>query len=133
MGTEDPRKMAHRVIDYCIQIQLQLFEKNNLAPVRVKPVPITLVIHALLFAYQTNPTSERKAIANMICVAFFFCLLPGEYTGTTTDDQAFALIDVALFIGTWRLHNKHSSEPELLAATSLQLTFTTQKITIGAS
>ena len=88
---------------------------------------ITLVIHALLFAYQTNPLSERKAVANMICVAFFFCLCPGEYTGTTTDDQAFALNDVALFIGTRQLHNEHSSEPELLAATSLQLTFITQK------
>ena len=87
-----------------------------------------LVIHALLFAYQINPTPERKAIANVICVAFFFCLCPDEYTGTTTDDQAFALNDVALFIGTRRLHNKHSSEPELLAATALQLTFTTQKI-----
>lgn len=127
MGTQDPRKTTNGVIDYRIQSQLRSFEKTDPAPVRVKPVPITLVIHALLFAYRTNPTSERKAIANMICVAFFFCLRPGEYTGTTTDDQAFALNDVALFIGTRRLHNEHSSDPELLAATSLQLTFTTQK------
>ena len=127
MGTEDPWKTAHGVIDYRIQSQLRPFEKNDPAPVRVKSVPITLVIHALFFAYQTNPTSERKAIASVICVAFFFCLRPGEYTRTTTDDQAFALIDVGLFIGTPRLRNKHSSEPELLAATSLQLTFATRK------
>ena len=111
--------MAHGVIDYPIQSQMRSFEKNDPAFVHVKPVSITLVIHALLFAYQTNPTAERKAIANMICVAFFFCLHPGEYTGTTTDDQAFALNDIALFIGTRWLHNKHSSDPKLLAATSL--------------
>ena len=109
--------MAHRVIDYRIQSQLWSFEKNNPAPVRVKPVPITLVFHALLFVYRTNPTSERTAIANMICVAFFFCLRPGKYTGTTIDDQAFALNDIALFVRARRLHNEHSSEPELIAAT----------------
>ena len=90
-------------------------------------VSITLIIYALLFAYQINPTPERKAVANMICVEFVFCLRPGEYTGTTIDDQAFALNDVTLFIGTRRLHKTYASEPELLAATSLQLTFTTQK------
>ena len=127
MGTKDPRKTAHGVIDYRIHSQLWSFEKNNPASVLVKPVPITLVIPALLFAYRTNPTPERKEIANMICVAFFFCICPGEYTETTPDDQAFALNNVILFIGTRRLHNKHSSEPELLAATSLQLTFSTQK------
>ena len=29
----------------------------------------------------------------MICFAFFYCMRPGEYTGTTTDDQAFSLDD----------------------------------------
>ena len=60
----------------------------------------------------------------MMCIVVFFCLCPDEYTGTTADDQAFALNDVALLIRTRQLPNKHSSEPELLAATSLQLTFT---------
>ena len=63
----------------------------------------------------------------MMCIAFFFYLRPGEYTGTMTDDQAFALNDAALFIGTRQLHNEYSSKPELIAATLLQLTFTAQK------
>ena len=69
---------THGVIDYCIHSQLRSFENNDPAPVRVKSMPITLAIHTLLFAYQTNPTPKRKAITNMICVAFFFCLRPGE-------------------------------------------------------
>ena len=103
MGTEDPWKTVHGVIDYQIQSQLRSFENNNLTPVRVKCVPITLVVHALLFAYQTNPTLECRVIANMECIAIFSCLRPSKYTGPTTDDQAFALDDVALFIRTRRL------------------------------
>ena len=63
----------------------------------------------------------------MMCIAFLFCLCPGKYTGTMTGDQAFALNDVVLFIGTQRLHNEHSSKDELQASTSLQLAFTIQK------
>ena len=62
-----------------------------------------------------------------MCIAFFFCLRPGEYTGTTTDDQAFALNNVALFIRARRLHNEHSSKPELLVSTLSKLTITAQK------
>ena len=94
---------------------------NDSSPIRVKPISITLVLHALLFAYQINSMPERRAVANMMYVDFFFCLCPGEYTWTTAYDQAFALKAVTLFMGTRRLHNEHSSEPELLAATSLQL------------
>ena len=115
------------MIDYRLQSQLWSFEKNDPSSIRVKPIPITLVIHALLFAYQTHTMPERRAVANIMYIAFFFCLRPGEYIGTTTDDQVFSLNDVALFLGTRQLHNKHSSEPELSAATSLQLMFTTQK------
>ena len=114
------------VINYRIQSQLQLFEKTDPVPVRVKPIPITLVIRALLFASQTNRTLECKMAANMMCIVFFFLLCPGEYTKMTTDDHAFALDNVALFIGTRRLHNKNSSEPELLTSMMLQSTFTTQ-------
>ena len=63
----------------------------------------------------------------MMCLAFYFCLRPGEYTGTTSDDQAFALDDVAFYIGSRRLINASASSAEISAATSLQLTFTTQK------
>lgn len=93
----------------------------------MKPAPLQLVTHALNFAYNQRPTAERQAVANMICLAFFFCLRPGEYTGTTTDDQAFALDDVAFFLGDRRLSNRNSSDAEINAATAVHLIFTTQK------
>ena len=55
MGTEDSRKMAHGVIEYRTQSQLQSFEKNNPTPVRVKPVPIRLS------SLPTKPILPQKA------------------------------------------------------------------------
>eukprot|EP00536_Pseudo-nitzschia_multiseries_P007162 jgi/Psemu1/17252/gm1.17252_g len=103
------------------------YAKLDPAPSRVKPVPITLVMHALRFAYYDSPSPPRKAsIANMICIAFFFCLHLGEYTGTTRDDQAFLLRDVSFYLGSQIL--PHTSPlHELQAATSVTLTFTTHK------
>lgn len=127
VGSPDPRKTTQGDQDYRISSQLRGYRKTDAPPVRVKPAPISLVIAALVFAHQECPTPERKAVANMMCIAFFFCLRPGEYTGTTTDDQAFALEDVAVFLGARRLNNALSSDAEIEAATAVHLVFTTQK------
>ena len=66
-------------------------------------------------------------MANMICLAFFFCLRPGEYTGTTTDDQAFCLDNLVFFLGSRRLSSEHSPDYEINEATAIHLIFTTQK------
>lgn len=127
MGTPDPRKDTAGGIDYRIYAQLRGYGKSDKPPKRVKPCPISVVIHALRFAYHEKPNAERKAIANMICAAFFFCLRPGEYTGTTTDDQAFALEDVVFFLGQRRLYNETASDHDIENATAVHLIFTTQK------
>ena len=63
----------------------------------------------------------------MICIAFFFLLRPGEYTGTVNDEAAFSLNDVRLYSGTRRLHLDTALDAEIAAATSVSLYFTTQK------
>ena len=127
MGSKDVRLDQYGEIDFRIRAQIKAYKRVDPAPNRVKPVPITLVIDALDFAYTGKPTAERKAIANMICIAFFFCLRPGEYTGTTTYDQAFALDDVALFLGDRRLRTATAPDADVAMATHVHLTFTTQK------
>ena len=48
-----------------------------------------------------HATSEIfKAVADMIIIAFFFLLRPGDYTDN--DDNPFRLEDVQLFIGPQR-------------------------------
>jgi hypothetical protein len=67
------------------------------------------------------------SIADMMCIAFFFLLRPGEYTGTTSDDTPFRLQDVVLYIRDRKLNLFQCSDAELNAATSVSYTFTTQK------
>jgi hypothetical protein len=127
LGTDDPRYDSYGNIDFRLSRQYRSYVKKDKPPSRVKPLPITVVMAALQFACVSSPTIERESIANMICIAFFFCLRPGEYTGTTTDDQAFSLDDVTLYLGDRRLHNDLSSDHELGAATSVTYLFTDQK------
>jgi len=77
-------------------------------------------------AIASNAAGPR-AVANMIVLAFFFLLRPGECTGTTTDNAPFRLADVMLHIGRRQLDLTTSTEAELLAATSVSLVFATQK------
>jgi hypothetical protein len=68
-----------------------------------------------------------KTIANMIALAFFFLLRPGEYTGTKSESTSFRLQDVQLFQGSVRLNLDTATDSALLAATFASLTFTDQK------
>jgi hypothetical protein len=53
-------------------------------------------------------------------------LRPGEYTGTTSDDAAFRIEDVALYIQDRRLDSMTATPAEMEAADSVAYTFTTQ-------
>jgi hypothetical protein len=127
MGTPGTRKDATGGVDYRIYAQLRGYGKSDKPPSRVKPCPISVVIDALRFAYHDKPNAERKAIANMICAAFCFCLRPGDYTGTTTDDQPFRLDDLVFFLGQRRLSNATATDYDIENATAVHLIFTTQK------
>ena len=96
VGTADPRTdPITGKVDFRIGRQLRAYKKADPAPSRVKPVPITIVIQCLVHAFATPALSHRQVLANMICLGFYFCLRPGEYTGTKSDDHPFLLEDVA--------------------------------------
>lgn len=127
LGAKDPRKDAHNKIDFRLTRQLHSYAKADPPPIRVKPAPITLVLYILRVAHEIDITDDNQAIADAICIAFYFLLRPGEYTGTTSDDQPFHITDVTLFLGTRPLDHLTSPLHELHAATSVTYTFTTQK------
>lgn len=128
LGTRDYRIDRHTgQIDLRLQRQFRAYEKLDPPPHRDKPVPIQLVRHVLHIAYQSLTTSPRiQAIADMICIAFFFLLRPGEYTWST-GNTPFRLKDATLFIGTQKLSALHTSQEDFARVTSASLTFTTQK------
>jgi hypothetical protein len=126
VGAQDIRKDAVGGIDFRIQRQLRSYAKADPPPSRVKPIPIQVIHHVLAVAFCAAGTCGSKAISDMIVIAFFFLLRPGEYTGTDTNNT-FRLADVQLFIGHRRLDIMQAPPEDMLAATSASLTFTTQK------
>jgi len=77
-------------------------------------------------AILSNDTSSL-AVADMITIAFYFLLRPGEYTGNPSDTTPFRLRDVALFVGAVRLDLRTASNQDIATATFATLEFTTQK------
>jgi hypothetical protein len=127
LGAPDPRKDHQGGIDFRIQRQLKSYAKTDDPPRRVKPVPIIIVVYILQLAYDAARGVADTAIADMICITFFFLLRLGEYTGTTSDDTPFCLEDVSAYVRDKKLNMLLCSEAELDAATLVYYTFTTQK------
>jgi hypothetical protein len=53
---------------------------SHTPPWHVTPIPIPILCH-LINAANTNPnaTESRKAVANLIIIAYYFLMRPGEY------------------------------------------------------
>ena len=64
-----------------------------------------------------------------LLLAYFFLLRPGEYSGKplTAVDDLFRIQDVGVWLGHRRLDPLHCLSADLLAASFVTLTFTTQK------
>ena len=126
VGSSDPRITSTGQIDFRIQRQLSCYTKQDPPPNRVKPIPVPILMHTMATAAATA-NLYLQAVAQMIAIAFFFLLRPGEYTGTKSESTPFTLADVQLFQGPVRLDLHTASDTSLLAATFGSLTFTTQK------
>lgn len=126
VGSPDPRLNYVGKIDFRIQRQLSCYSKQDPPPNRVKPIPVPILMNILANALAAAHVFQI-AVADMITLAFFFLLRPGEYTGTASDSAPFRLCDAQLFHGPVRLDLATASDTALLGATFASLTFTTQK------
>jgi hypothetical protein len=122
-----PRKDAHGGIDFRIQHQIKAYKKDAAPTLRVKPVPIIVIIFIVAQAYGNTREVAEMAIANMIVIACFFLLRPGEYTNTLADDATFKIEDISLCVQGCKLDFSMASDAEIKASTSASYTFTTQK------
>jgi hypothetical protein len=105
---------------------IKSWKSSNPAPLRVKPIPIQVIQHvATLSQLSSANDSLYQATTNMIILAFFFFLWPGEYTNN--DNTPFFLKDIQLFIGPRCLNLQTFSAAELTQACFGSLTFTDQK------
>jgi hypothetical protein len=127
IGAPDPCKDTHGGIDFRIQRQIKAYNKEDSPQHPVKPVTIIIIVFIMAHAFGDTRTDGEMAITGMITSTFFFLLQPGEYTDTVSDDAAFKLQDVHLYIQGRRLDSYNSSTAELKAAISVSYTFTAHK------
>lgn len=126
VGATDPRLNSINTIDFRLQRTLKAWKTTDPAPLRVKPIPITVIRHISVLSQTSHAHLPIFcATTDMIIIAFFFLLRPGEYTDNNKDP--FRLQDVQLFIGPTRLNLATASTEQLRQARFASLTFTTQK------
>ena len=113
-------------IDGRLQIQLRCYSRQDPPPSRVNPIPVQ-VLRRLACIAAASRDPELQAIANMIIIAFFFLLLPGEYTGTKSDSSLFLLSDVTFSVGCTLFDTSTATDNDLAASTFVIFTFSTQK------
>ncbi|MHA7856432.1 hypothetical protein [Marinobacter shengliensis] len=130
MGAKDSRLDQTGHLDFRLAPMLKAYAREDDPPNRVKPIPVSLIRY-LSDTVLPNDIADLT-ITDMIIIEFFFLLRPGEYTGTANDDTPFCLQDVQLFVIGRRIDLLLAPPEELLAATSVSLTFTTHKMVCAA-
>lgn len=128
VGAKDIRKDCSGSTDFRLRRQIRSYKRLDGPPSRVKPLPITIIMYILHQAHRKyHNLHDRKALADIITIAFYFLLRPGEYTGTTSDDAPFRLNDITLYLGQRPLNTLTAPLHEIQAATAVGYMFTTQK------
>jgi len=128
LGHRDPRLDDRGKQDFRLTRMLASFLKKDPPPHRIKPVPIMVLRHVMATA-SASGCQVNLAAADMIALAFYFLLRPGEYTAKATPEaHPFLLRNVQLFIGpTHRLDLVTAPDHQLQQATFATLTFSNQK------
>ena len=78
------------------------------------------MIQHVAYAAHASHEDGNLAIADMISLAFFFLLHPGEYTGTNSKTSLFGFCDVQLFVGGRRLQLEIAPDIEIQSAVGKQ-------------
>lgn len=128
LGLPDPRLARFSdKLDFRLRRQLANYQRVDPAPNRVKPIPLPVLMFAAAAETQWLAVIG-PVLADMLIIAFFFLLQPGEYVHSTAKEAApFRLQDVHLFRGPVKLNLHTISDASIAQATSCGLEFFTQK------
>jgi hypothetical protein len=127
MGKKDPHLTTTGDTDFRLARLLSRYSKDDTPPWRVKPVPVHIVRMASNISLQSN-TACAHAIADMIILAFFFLLRPGEYAfSSNSESTPFRICDVHLIVNQRRLQWDTCSDADLDSTNFVALEFTSQK------
>ena len=114
-------------IDFRLGRQHATYKKEDPAPVRVRPLPVS-ILHCM--ESVANIGSPRdKAITDLAWIDFFFLLQPGEYCAGETDTVStpFNLRNIQFFVVDQPTQATTASATTCDTSTFVSLLFTTQK------
>jgi len=123
---KDPRLTTTGKQDFCISCLWRSWKRIDSPPNHVKPIPLRVLRQLVQMAHDLN-SPQALAFADMIVLAFFFLLRPGEYTGTLSQTTPSCLRDIQLFVNPIRIDHLHTPQHSLASATFATLEFTNQK------
>ena len=98
LGGKDPIMTSIGKIDGRLQLQFRCYSRKDPPLSRVKPIPVQ-VLRRISCVAAASRDPALQAVEDMIIIAFFFLLCPGEYTGTKSDSSPFRLSDVTFSVG----------------------------------
>ena len=126
LGTEvDPRFGINGKLHILLQQQYKSYRNDDPPPDRVKPVPLGLILHVVQHL-QGTPMGAAKA--DLIIIAFWFLLRPGEYCFNPDGDNApFRLQDVSFEYFSETVNAALLPIPLLGPLPEVHLRFTIQK------
>lgn len=128
MGSPDPRLDHFGSIHLSLKRQSRGYAKSDPPPNRMKPIPFQILLHMSSMVHDDAQASTALvSIADMICIAVYFLMRPGEYCASSADAHPFRIRDVELFAGPQAINISLATETQLLSATYVRLTFSTQK------
>jgi hypothetical protein len=130
LGARDPRITANGKLDIRLTRQSRYYKRHEDPPTRVKPIPIAILLDAVDGALALAGPGDQaiRACADMVTLAYFFVLRPGEYVVSSGELSApFRFGDAELFIGQRRLDCRQCTDADIQAATFVMLTFSNQK------
>jgi hypothetical protein len=125
LGADNPRLNSVFKINFRLQRTLAAWKITDPAPLRVKPMPISVIRRIAVMATSDIGDDTYCAAADMVIIAFFFLLRLGEYIDN--DKDPFRLTNTQLFIGDTRLQLLTAPAKEFCRARFASLTFTSQK------
>lgn len=126
LGRPDPRLNAHGDQDFRLQRQLQYYKKQDPPSSRRQPIPVEL-LHLVTRRLRATNSPKSLALANLVWIAFFFLMRPGEFCMSGDEPHPFRFCDVTLKAGNTTLDLRRATDAQLRTATFVILTFTTQK------
>jgi hypothetical protein len=127
VGERDPRMIPGTTTMHPrLRLLLKSYSKEDAPPRRVKPIPLPILHQATAIAIAAND-DVSLAISDMMWIAFFFLLRPGEYTQPAEDSHPFHLADIRLWRGSVAIDCFTGTADDLLNCTFVSLIFTTQK------